>query len=280
MMKLVLFTVLLLNSYFCSAQQNQREVMILGTVHFDEKISSEQKQEELNSLLSKLEKFKPDQIFIEQSSDSDSLWHKIYRSYSVYQEAPRNPYLKNNEIFQVGVKLANRLNLNNGVQGIDWPDPDTNDLSKAPSDPIKLSYYNYVKDLRALSVAREESIHDIEGFVLYEEYLQKLRPIIHLNDTLSLEDHLLALNDPETIKNLYLILRTGEMLINLSDIGAELSSIAVKRDYKIFRNALTKVDDDTEKILIIYGAGHSFMLRQLYDLHPGYNIIEPSEYLE
>ncbi|RDV11965.1 hypothetical protein DXT99_23370 [Pontibacter diazotrophicus] len=278
-MKFFLLALLLINTSTSIAQQIQREVMILGTAHFDEKISSQQKQDELNIILAKLEKFNPDQIFIEQPTQSDSLWYKIYTSYSLHQDEPDNPWLKNNEIFQLGIKLATRLKLKSGVEGIDWPDPNTNDPSKALSESYELSYYNYVKDIRALSAERNDSILDKKGYDIYIEHLEKLKPYLHLTESLSLEEHLLALNEHQNIKDLYLILRTGEMLLNISDIGAELSSIAVHRDYKVFRNALTKTNDDSGKILILYGAGHSFMLRQLFDLHPGFKLIEPSVYI-
>ncbi len=278
-MKFTLLALLLIITHISLAQQTQREIMILGTAHFDEKISSKQKQEELHIILAKLEKFKPDQIFIEQTTQSDSLWYSIYTSFAFQQDEPNSPYLRNNEIFQLGIKLATRLKLESGVEGIDWPDPDTNDPSKAPTESYELSYYNYVKDIRALSAERNESILDKEGYDIYIEHLEKLKPYLHLTENLSLEEHLLALNEHQNIKDLYLILRTGEMLLNLSDIGAELSSIGVHRDYKVFRNALTKVKEGSDRILIIYGAGHSFMLRQLFDLHPGYKIVEPSNYL-
>ena len=99
--------------------QHKAKVMILGVYHFDNpgldeykekyevEILSMNRQEELNKLLKKLEKYKPTKILLEASRINwDSTFNANYTSYKNGKFDIRN---KRNEWYQIGFKLARKL---------------------------------------------------------------------------------------------------------------------------------------------------------------------------
>jgi hypothetical protein len=111
------FLVTLIFSLFCIISQAQKtDILLLGTYHFggntsdnikvtNDNILSNQKQNELNVLLNKLEKFNPEIIYIENEPNRQPYWDSIYLNYR-----NGNQINLDNELFQIAIKLASRLN--------------------------------------------------------------------------------------------------------------------------------------------------------------------------
>jgi hypothetical protein len=62
-------------------------------------------------------------------------------------------------------------------------------------------------------------------------------------------------------------------------IGAELDNVQSFRDYKIYRNALNRIEKSSKKVLIIYGASHAHILKELFGLDQRYKVVEVSDFI-
>ncbi len=283
MKNIILCTFLLSFSLYSSAQSDKVEILVLGTTHFSaiqgDSITSPKKKIELKQILSDLKVFNPQQIFVESTPENDEYWLKIQQEISKSKSETKETWMINSEIYQVGIKLAESLNLTNGVQGIDWQDPDITDTTMVFKNAYEKAYFNFVKEIRAYAF-KKNSIEDTEGMKVIDNMLKDFTPYFGLNKNISLNQMFDFLNQPDNLKKLYYANRLGNLPINYSGVGAELSSIYSFRDYKVFRNALTRIDKNTKRVLIIYGSSHVHILKELFGLDPRYKVLEVSQFIK
>ncbi len=274
---------LLLFSLHSYAQSEKVEILILGTTHFfaikDDSITSPKKKIELKQILSYLKVFNPQQIFVENPPENDEYWLKIQQEINKSKSETKDTWAINNEIYQVGVKLAESLNLTKGVQGIDWTDPDTRDTNVIFKTKYEKAYFDYVKEIRDYAY-KKNSVEDPEGMKVIETIVKDLTPYFGLTSKVSLNQMYKYLNLPETLKKSYYVNRLGNLLINTSGVGAELNSVESFRDYKVYRNALNRIDKNTKRVLIIYGSAHVHILKELFGLDPRYKVLEVSQFIK
>lgn len=62
-------------------------------------------------------------------------------------------------------------------------------------------------------------------------------------------------------------------------IGADLVGEWYKRNLRIFANIVHDVDTDTDRIFVMFGAGHVWTLRQFFEDHPGFDLVPVAEVL-
>lgn len=283
MKNIILCTLLLSFSINSHAQSDKVEILILGTTHFfaikDDSITSPKKKIELKQLLSELKIFKPQQIFVESTTENDGYWLKIQQEINKSKSETKEIWAINNEIYQVGIKLAESLNLNNGIQGIDWTDPDIRDTTIIFKTNYEKAYFNFVKELRAYAFKRN-NIEDTEGMKVIEEMMKDFTPYLGLNKSINLNQMFKFLNQSDNLRKFYYANRLGNLPINYSGVGAELSSVYSFRDYKVFRNALNRIDKSTKRVLIIYGSAHVHILKELFGLDPRYKVLEVSQFVK
>ena len=283
MKNLIFCTFLLSFSINSFAQSEKVEILILGTTHFsaikDDSITSPKKKVELKQLLSDLKIFKPQQIFVESAPENDEYWLKIQQEIGESKSETKETWAVNGEIYQIGIKLAKSLNLINGVQGIDYPDPDTRDSNIVFKTNYEKAYFNFVKELRAYAF-KKNNIEDKEGMKIIENMMKDFKPYLGLNKTISLNQMYKFLNQSDNLRKFYYANRLGNLPINYSGVGAELSSIYSFRDYKVFRNALNKIDANTKRVLIVYGSAHVHVLKELFGLDPRYKVLEVSQFIK
>ena len=266
------------------AQKEKTEILILGTTHFfsikDDSITSPKKQKELKQLLANLKTFNPQQIFVENPSENDGYFLKIQKEITESKTETKESWIVNNEIYQVGIKLAETLKLSNGVQGIDWADPNTQDTTMVFKNNYEKLYFNYIKELRAYALDKKLSVEDKEGFDLFNKVANEIKPYFQLSSNVSLGQMLLFFNRPDNLKKVYYLNRLGNLLLNTAGVGAELNNIESLRDYKIYRNALNRIEKKTKRVLIIYGGAHAQILKELFDLDPRYKVLEVSKFVK
>lgn len=283
MKNIILCTLLLSFSLYAHAQSDKVEILILGTTHFfaikDDSITSPKKKIELKQILSDLKAFKPQQIFVESTSENDEYWLKIQQEISKSKSETKETWAINNEIYQVAIKLAESLNLSNGIQGIDWTDPDTRDTNRIFKNNYEKAYFDFVKELRAYAY-KKNSIEDTERMKIIENIFKEIKPYSVLNSKVTLIQMYKYLNLPETLKKSYYANRLGNLVINYSGVGAELNSVESFRDYKVYSNALTRINKSTKRVLIIYGSAHVHILKELFGLDPRYKVLGVSQFVK
>ncbi len=87
-MKKSIFIFLLILIFYKVHSQEKTEVLLLATYHFGnttdemkvtDNILRKKKQKELKVLLDKIEKFKPEKIYVENEPNQQYFWDSIYR---------------------------------------------------------------------------------------------------------------------------------------------------------------------------------------------------------
>lgn len=255
--------------------QHRAKVMILGVYHFNNPgldgykeryevdILSNKRQQELDKLLEKLEKFKPTKILLEASRVK---WDSIFNiNYSKYVNGNFDIENKRNEFYQIGFKLAKKLGHEKiycvdekskwfGAD-IDWENYNSEEYQKSLGQFEKVNRYNYDK------------IYSIEDSLKVKQ---------------SLIEHFLMINNPKNRLKDHQAYLTNTVLTGAGDlyIGADNLTRWYQRNIKIFANTYDIVDFSKEdRLLLIYGAGHVWQLRQFVKDSPDFEYIEVNDYL-
>jgi len=274
--KITIFLVCFINFIY---GQN-REVLILGTAHYSniksDSINSEEKQKELREILDALKKFNPQQILVERPSIQDSIFNTAFEYAKKGQNLPKDiNWLLNNEIYQLGIILAAELKLSQSVQGIDWRLPNLNSIDDHFTSDIEKNYFIYAKSVLDPTLKYEADNAYSKSIASVHRQFGKYYGI---EKNISLKEMYLSLNQRENIEKLYLANRLSELYLD-TKLGAERTEIGSFRDYKTFRSALNTIKPETKRILIIYGAGHTHMLRQLFQFSGHFKLREIDEFL-
>lgn len=254
--------------------EHKTKAMVLGVFHFQTSqsdsykkkfpfdILDKRRQSELDTLLDKIAKYKPTKILVEWNRiKMDSITNSWFQEYLNDKTDLSD---KRNEVFQIGFKLAKKLNHNSiycsdasapwfGAE-LDWDNYDEESYMQSRGQYEKASRYNY-------------------------------EPFYELHDSLktvqSLTEHLRMLNDPmDRLKDHQRYLT--DIIEGAGDnyLGADNTGRQYRRNLRIFANAYDLTDfDNEERLLLIYGSGHVWQLRQLFTDSPDFKYVEVNDYL-
>lgn len=236
------------------------QVMILGTLHManpgghihDDTIDdvlAPKRQKELKEVADALLRFAPTRVMVEWP---DSLTTERYRQ---YREGTLKP--NRNEVVQLGFRLAAMAGLDE-VHGID-----------ADGDfpyPALVEYVNRTGRQAMLQELDDETA----GLVAESQ---------RVIDTGTIARILRHMNEPAEIERSHRFYRKV-LLIGAGDEqpGVDLATGWYRRNFAICANLLqnTKPGD---RVVVVYGAGHAFLLRQCIQETPGFRLVEPNDWL-
>ena len=238
------------------------QVMVLGVFHFHNPnadyaqfegidVLTPQHQREIGAIADGLVAFAPTKIAVEKvPSEADS----INARYRRYREGSYE--LSRNEVDQLGLRLARRLNHE------------------------RLYAVDYRLGLRIDSVLAYAAAHDptyVEKMQRYIGEIEQLFNRMQRDETIA--TNLRFLNRPDNMApahSPYVVQAT----IGAGDgyIGARVVADWYKRNLYIFAN-LARVADPGDRILLIVGAGHAPILRELVRAHPDMELVEAVDYL-
>ncbi|MFD0962817.1 DUF5694 domain-containing protein [Pseudofulvibacter geojedonensis] len=246
------------NNYIEVKKEKLPQISILGTFHFAntsdysaiviEDLDTQKRQSELNNLVDNLSKFRPTKILVEREpsfTDTLTLRLKEYKN--------GNYVLPKNELYQLGFRLAKKLDLDT-IFGVD------HQMGLGDQELVTFLQENQLMEnfseiIQAAKVwANQET-----------EYLKTHT----LGQTL---ENLNGLKSDKFNRNLYL-----ESILNVTDKGNSPASNYVSNWYK--RNIFIKknIDDlieENDRILLIIGAGHSSILKDFYRGSSKVNYVE------
>lgn len=251
------------------------KVSVLGIFHFanpgldsykqkyEFNILDSLRQNELNEVLIKLEKFSPTKILIERNRiNGDSLINDRYQKYLLGQFDITQRY---DEIYQIGFKLAKRLN----HQKIYCSDARANWFGAN----LDWDSFNEKKYLESRGQLKKATRYDYNAFY---ELSDSLKTTGHLNE------HFKMINSPKNRLKDHQAYLTETVLTGAGDnyIGADAVARWYRRNLRIFANTydLTNFEKE-ERILLIYGSGHVWQLRQLFTDSPDFEYVEINSYL-
>lgn len=249
-------------------------VLLVGTFHFDYpnrdvnktsedkqvNVLTDKRQLEIEQLVEYIAKFKPTKIVIEWKPESNSLIRK-YRAF-------KNGTVKmdRDEIEQIGFRLLTKFKL------------DT--LYGANAGSIFDDLYDS-KDSLVLRPALDKI------FSGWQNYNYKCdEPVCSLQDSLSKFETELQLkwtlleffkyyNSDKTLNRNYGGYFSGEYFKQGKFRGADALSMEwYNRNLRIFRNIQNIPTTASDRILVLFGAGHISLLKQIFECDPNYNLIK------
>jgi hypothetical protein len=242
------------------------EVMILGTYHMAnpgrdihnvkvDDVLVEKRQQELADVAAGLAKFKPTKIAVEQDTDNGAP-AKLAR-YHDYLDGKVND--SRNEVVQVGFRLAKAVKLPE-VYGIDVE-------GDFPFEPVQKFAENghpaLAKQLGDLGAQVEAMLKGLDDTLKAGTVSQGLR----------------YMNDPKRVAEGNTFYATMlEYGSGNDQPGAALLSAWQARNNAICAR-LVQLAEPNDRIVVLYGSGHAFLLRRCVQDMPGYKLIEPNDYL-
>ncbi len=253
-----------------TAVEQPVEVMVLGAYHFgnpgkdvnNQKVDSvlvPKKQAELEALARALLTFRPTKVMVEMESSAADLALPLYRSFTfdrLKSEA--------NEIDQIGFRVA-KMAGHSDVYGID-EQPSKGEPDYFPYDKLQEAEAKFGQTGR-IATANASFKPRFEAF----EINQKVQSVGQL---------LTQINDAKQIRDerffYYGVLNIGD---TNTQAGADLNAMWYLRNAKIFAK-LMHIAKPGERVLVVYGGGHSYWLRHFAAETPGYRFVDPVPYLK
>jgi hypothetical protein len=243
-------------------------LVVLGTYHMGnpgnnvvngkvDDVTSPERQKQLVELTARLKRFGPTKIVVECDSEDDAKAQEAYGKYLSGQYQ-----LTKNETNQIGFRLAKELE-HKKVYCVDWSD--------FWDDPT-INYEKYAaKDA------------ELDGFLkgVYRTLKAEVDAEHEKMLTLPVADQLILLNRPDRIERshriYYDIMRIGR---GREYAGAGYVAWWYRRNLVILTNVIRLTDSPDDRVLVVYGSGHTKLLTQFAKESGFYNVESPLKYLE
>ena len=251
-------------------------IMILGTYHMAnpeadavnfeaDDVLTAKRQRELQQLIEQLARFKPTKIAVEADISLDAEVNAEYQDYlnGVYQPG-------RSEGDQVSFPLAQKMQ-HLKIYCVDW-------FSRADEEePV---------DVEAFAKAHNQSGLLEKADAMVQAMAQApLNTLAEVQKTGSVIDMLRFLNQEETIRGLHEINTLPQFtLAQIGDadhyVGLDWLLGWYERNLKIFVNLTRITESDDDRILLMIGAGHVFLVQQYLEDSGNYIIESPLKYLK
>lgn len=255
------------------------QVLLLGVFHFaGEQVDanttaanlkvnmlSADRQKQVQYLVNRLAAFKPTKIAIEVSPRLQAKYDSLYREYSSGKILDPKSVNAADESVQLGFRLAKMLKLQK-LYAID-AQPFRFKLSKADS---------------VLTFEKYQNQTDSSYTYLEKPYEEEKLHQDSLAYFASLNQYLAYLNSPQKqARAIGRWLVTTKRGANSEPIGADgFITRYFNRNVRIYSNVQRMVDDKHDRILVIYGATHMYMLKQLFQASPEFKLVDVMAYLK
>jgi hypothetical protein len=237
------------------------EVMVLGVFHFTgggqdyvnpdvDDYLAPARQAEIEGLLDRLEAFAPDRIVVELEPEHQA-W--IDERYDAWRSGEAE--LNVNEREQIGLKLAARLG-HPRVYAVD--------------------YMNGM-DFDVMMAAAQAAGQD-ELIASFQESMSEVQQLMAEAADRPLIEQLRMHNDPDLQELHSFYLTLAQMGTLEEPVGAYTIADWWARNMVIFART-AQIAEPGERILVIYGSGHKFLLDQYFDQAIGFEVVDANAYL-
>ncbi len=271
--KLTIILTLLISTVFAQPQK-RTEVLTLGSFHFafhnldliktgkeDQIDVLETKyQKEIEDIVNRIAKFKPTIIVIERNPSEQVKFDSLYNQY-----LQGNYNLRRGEEEQIGFRVAKMMKLKTLYCVNAWG-----------------------RDYEALDSVLEgkDSLENKKFMDYFKKYADTVKQYFPkpVFKTKGIRAELIQKNDPENIKRdmgTYLIATFKYETNNNEFFGPDfVSGWWFNRNLRIFRNIQKINAKPTDRILVIFGAGHMTLLNSFFDASPEYKLLKVNDYLK
>lgn len=245
-----------------SHSERRAQILVLGTYHFDNPgldvvktevadVLTPAKQAEIKQVIEALARFRPTKIAVEVRADGAPRLDSLYAAYRAERHT-----LSRSEVQQLGFRLAERFGhplLYPVDHGGEFPFGAVMRYAQE-HDP---AFVQRVQQATA-EMAAENNRHQRQNSI---------------GEILRLE------NDPARIeKGHAMYVEIARVGAGDSYVGADLLAKWYERNIRIFSD-LQRLAQPGDRLLIIFGAGHAAILRQLIASDPQLELIEASAFL-
>jgi len=247
------------------AQQKKTRVLLLGCFHFDNpgldvakfenaNIMSEKRQQEVMELVAKLKQFKPDKIFVEAPVSNQVKLDSNIMKYKAGQLT-----LQANETHQLGYRLAKELNLPT-LYAVDYHEADFpyDSLVKSAMEAKQMNLLGYMKNTI-------DSIQNDFNGTLKTKTISEI--LLKQNST--------AMNDLGVGVYFDFLVAGKEG----NHVGSYLTSEWWRRNMIIYENILKRMTGKEERILVIFGQGHTALLDAMMKYNKNIELVPISSVL-
>ncbi|MDZ7660383.1 DUF5694 domain-containing protein [Fodinibius sp.] len=247
--------------------RNKPTLVIVGTYHMAtttsnvintdvDDVTSPERQKQMLELIDKLKKFNPTKLALECDYKNQS---KVVNQYNDYLSG--NFELTRSEVHQIGYRLAKESG-HEKVYCIDW--------GVFPEDSL-YNYQTYSKQHPQLNEYLNDLYKDNEDIAKKDSAKIASRTII---------ENLIAENQPvaneKSHQGYFKLLRIGK---GHEYVGANYLSWWYGRNLKILTNIIRFTESPDDRILVVYGAGHNYLLNQFARESGFYEVESPLNYL-
>ncbi|WP_310379219.1 DUF5694 domain-containing protein [Flavobacterium sp.] len=260
-MKKIIILLLLTQFTFAQTQNKKVKVILLGTFHFGattdrnstkfEDVFSEKRQNELDIVAKQLSKNAIEKIFIEDIVDNQAkrdLQFEDYKNNKIIDEK-----ILKNEIVQVAFRTAKLSNAKLVCADFE---------QELPYDKIE-AWEKKNKDLK----------YPYTFFEIEYPFKEKRKKLAES----TLSEFYIQINNQYTrqailFDYLHYALSYGT---DKEYVGTDLATSYYDRNLKIFTTILRNIDLKTDNtIMILFGSSHTAILRQFFENHPYFEIVE------
>ncbi|MDZ7660717.1 DUF5694 domain-containing protein [Fodinibius sp.] len=273
--KLLPFLILLFTVSVMPMQAQDQEpikVLFLGTTHLDNPgrdainmkvpdVLTDEKQEELKEIRDALADFNPNKVALEVQMKHQSAFDSLYQEFRAGKLdtfSTGDFVSKRSEQFQIGFKLANRLN-HDHLYAVD--------------------HYIPMKMGKVMEFAKEHEPEFLEYFERYQNghHISTQDSLLQNGTLLELYQYM---NTEESVKKYHEpYVRSLSLADDSSFVGADVTADYHRRNLRIFAN-LMKIAEPGDRIFIMFGAGHSPFIRPLLKDSPRIEFVDPMDYLK
>ncbi len=242
------------------AQENKTKVLLLGTFHFDNpgldvakfenvNILTEKRQAEVKVVLQKLLDFRPDKIFVEAPPSAQARLDSNFNKYKAGELA-----LKAGELHQIGFRLAKELNLP-GLLAVDYTEAEFpfDSLVKSATEAKQFYLLGYFKNTI-------DSIQRVFNESLKVKTVRELLLDQNTREVTALQ-----------VGMYYDFLVAGK---EGNHVGSYLTSEWWRRNMIIYENILKRLNGREERILVIFGSGHTALLEEMMKYNKKIEIVQ------
>lgn len=241
-------------------------LMVLGTAHLAnnnrdvlrtevDDVLGPARQAEIEAVVEALARWRPTRIAVEITTKDQAALDRRYADYRAGTYA-----LTASEIDQIGLRLAARLG-HERVHGVDW--------NEMP--PGVEADYNWIEGAEAAGEQARlaELRNPARGQRMTD--LVRSRPIPEWLAVMNSPEYLLGMHRPYYDFALLGAPEDGQ--------GANWVGAWHGRNLKIFGNLVRLAETPSERVLVIYGAGHAFLLNRFADESGAFNVERPGAWL-
>lgn len=261
MKKIALFLFLILAIQSAGAQSKKKQILLLGTFHFENpgldvakvntfNVMTDKSQKELENITNKIKTFGPDKIFIEWNYEKQAKLDKFYA-----RNTDSLLHRSADEIVQVALRSAKKLG-HKKLFAIDYNHAD-------------FPYDSLTKGMK--EAGQSDLLKKNEDVMRDYEKTQNQKIAKY-----SLTELLLDLNSKKSNEeNISWYLETavkGGKTDNF--VGAYLVSEWYRRNLYMYALIQKLTESKDDKIMVLLGAGHTAMIREFVEHDPNFEIIE------